>query len=137
MSRETQRTPASSSFINPVLSSLKLTSPKFDFSSFCNSKSVIEPFFSKISTIDSDMGLGLQTLLNTRVTRKRLASEHLGYRDRCPFFLEPLRKALIPILHVRRNRGSDAFYSIPEIFNRDALRIDISTERNQSCLPRN
>src|SRR3989441_9824677 len=109
MSRETQRTPASSSFISPVLSSLKLTSPKFDLSSFCNSKSVIEPFFSKISTIDSDMGLGLQTLLNARVTRKRLASEHLGYRDRCPFFLEPLRKALIPILHIRRNRGSDAF----------------------------
>src|SRR5438094_7462668 len=70
MSRETQRTPASSSFISPVLSSLKLTSPKFDLSSFCSSKSVIGPFFSRISTIDSDMGLGLQTLLNAIVTRK-------------------------------------------------------------------
>src|SRR5437870_11649047 len=109
MSLETHRTPASSSFIKPVLSSLKLTSPKLDLSSFCNSESVIEPFFSKISTIDRDMGLGLQTLLYASVTRKRLASEHLGYWGRRPFFLGPILRALIPTLHVRRNRGADAF----------------------------
>src|SRR5438552_3583388 len=66
MSRETQRTPPSSSFISFRLSSLKLTSPKFDFTSFCRSMSLIDPFLSNTSTMAKDMGLGLHILLNAR-----------------------------------------------------------------------
>jgi len=49
------------------------------------------------------MGLGLQTLLNARVARNGMPRTIYGYRDGARSFLEPLRKALIPVLHVRSN----------------------------------
>src|SRR5712692_5284925 len=66
VSLETRRIPASSSFISSRLSSLKLTSPKLDLRSFSKSMSVIGPFFSRISTMKSDMGRGLHILFTTR-----------------------------------------------------------------------
>src|SRR5436853_2778306 len=68
VSLETRRIPASSSFISSRLSSLKLTSPRFDLSSFSRSMSVIGPFFSRTSTMDRDMGRGLHILFNAAVT---------------------------------------------------------------------
>src|SRR5207245_11726072 len=64
VSLETRRIPASSSFISSRLSSLKLTSPRSDLSCFSRSMSVIGPFFSRISTMDRDIGRGLHILLN-------------------------------------------------------------------------
>src|SRR5712664_4991122 len=89
VSLETRRIPASSSFISSRLSSLKLTSPRFDLSSFSRSMSVIGPFFSRTSTMDRDIGRGLHILFNVRVTGRDSTRSGLGYGDRGSFLLDP------------------------------------------------
>src|SRR5712692_138677 len=124
-SLETRRIPASSNFISSRLSSLKLTSPKLDLSSFSKSMSVIEPFFSKASTMDRDMGRGLHILFNAGVTEKDSTRSSLSYGDRGSFLLEPLAEALVPVLHVGSHRRLDPVQGIPEVLYRDALRSDV------------
>src|SRR2546425_8545748 len=126
MSRETQRIPASSSFISSRLSSLKLKSPKFDFTSFCRSMSLIEPFFSKTSSMVRDIGLGLHTLFNAGVKRRDYVRRGLCYGDGGSRLLEPLRESLIPVLHIRCHRRLDPFQGISKVLHRYTFGLDIS-----------
>src|SRR6266568_3860935 len=48
------------------------------------------------------------------------------------FFLEPLAESLVPVLHVRSDRGFDPFKRVPEILSCDILGFDIATERHQT-----
>src|SRR5213080_4087283 len=133
INRVTHNTPAISSRIKFVFNSRKLTSPKFDFNSFWRSISVIAPFLSNTSTIERDMGLGLQTLLNAE-SPGRVFPQHLCDRHGSPFLLEPFRERLIPVLHIRRYRRLHPFQTIPEILDRNTLRIHIPPQRDQARL---
>src|SRR5438309_10889000 len=136
MIRETQRTPPSSSFISSRLSSLKLTSPKFDFTSFCRSTSLIEPFFPTISTMAKDIGLGLHILLNAR-SESKLGLERLCYCYRGSLLFEPLNDSLIPILHISCHRWLDPLQSKPKVRHRNTIRLYISPQRDEARLPAN
>src|SRR5712692_1906715 len=137
VSLETRRIPASSSFISSRLSSLKLTSPKFELTSFSKSMSVIGPFFSRTSTMDSDMGLGLHILFNAGVPGRDSTLSGLGYGDWGSFLLEPLAEALVPVLHVGSHRRLDAFQGIPEVLYRDALCFNVPPQGDEARLPAN
>src|SRR6266852_3279383 len=137
VSLETRRIPASSSFISSRLSSLKLTSPRFDLSSFSRSMSVIGPFFSRTSTMDRDMGMGLHILFKACVTGRDSNRSRLGYGDRGSFLLEPLAEALVPILHVGSHRRLDAVKGVPEVLYRDTLRFDVPPQGDKARLPTN
>src|SRR5712692_8689553 len=137
VSLETRRIPASSSFISSRLSSLKLTSPKLDLSSFSRSMSVIEPFFSRTSTMNRDIGLGLHILFNAWVTGRDSIRGGLGHGDRGSFLLEPLAEALVPVLHVGSHRRFDAVKGIPEVLYRDTLRFDVPPQGDKARFPTN
>src|SRR5712691_547957 len=137
VSLETRRIPASSSFISSRLSSLKLTSPRFDLSSFSRSLSVIGPFFSRISTMDRDMGLGLHILFNAWVRGRDSSRSGLCYGERGSLLLEPLAEALVPVLHVGSHRRLDAVKGIPEVFYRNTLRFDVPPQGDKARLPAN
>src|SRR5207249_3081136 len=115
----------------------KLTSPISDLSCFSRSMSVIGPFFSRISTMDRDIGRGLHILLNASATGRDSYRSRLCYGDRGSFLLEPLAEALVPVLDVRGHRRLDTVKSIPEVLYRDSLRFDIPPQGDKARLSTN
>src|SRR5881397_236859 len=93
--------------------------------------SVIAPLRSKVSTIASDSGLGLHTLLNYPFPMRALRTI-LSDRDWCAFLLESFHECLVPVFHVRRNGWLDPFESVSEVFQCYFLCFNILPQRDPS-----
>src|SRR5213593_987121 len=56
----------------------------------------------------------------------------LRYGNGRPFFLEPLVETLVPVFHVRRDRGFDLVQRIPEVFKGHVLSFDVTSQCDKS-----